>query len=146
MKKARAPSLTTDAVLFVSPSEILLIRRGRPPFKGMWALPGGFVDYGETVENAILRELREETGVHGNIVALLGVYSDPARDPRGHTVSVVFVVTGRRDEVRAGDDAAETRVVPFPPTHQPLAFDHSRIILDAQRWLEHHPLTEEDFR
>jgi 8-oxo-dGTP diphosphatase len=139
----RCPLLTADAVVFVSLSEIVLIRRGRPPFQNMWALPGGFVDYGETVENAILREVREETGISGRITGLLGVYSEPARDPRGHTVSIAFVVTGRREQIRPGADAADTLITGFPPS-QPLAFDHSRMIEDARRWLGEHPFDEED--
>ena len=130
-----APALTVDAVLLKG-REVLLIRRGRDPFKGAWALPGGFVDVGETVERACLRELVEETGLKGTIVELLGVYSHPDRDPRGHTVSVVFVnrVSGIVPVASAGDDAAEAKWFPLddPPD---VAFDHARILADARRWL-----------
>lgn len=129
------PKLTVDAVLLRA-DQVLLIRRGREPFKGSWALPGGFVDAGETVERACLRELAEETGLKGLIVDLLGVYSDPARDPRHHTVSVVFVcgVGGLLPGIDAGDDAEEAAWFPLDAL-PPLAFDHGRICEDAQSWL-----------
>lgn len=129
-----SPALTVDAVLLKG-SEVLLIKRGREPFAGSWAIPGGFVDVGETTEDATRRELVEETGLRGDIVDLLGVYSDPARDPRGHTVSAVYVlkVSGIVD-IAAGDDAAEARWFPLDKL-PPLAFDHARILADAARWL-----------
>lgn len=129
-----APALATDAVLLKG-REVLLIRRGRDPFKGSWALPGGFVEVGERVEDACRRELVEETGLRGDVVDLLGVYSDPARDPRGHTVSVVYVCkVGGIVQVEAGDDAEEAKwfSLDAPPA---LAFDHARILDDARRWL-----------
>lgn len=130
------PKLTVDAVLLKG-DEILLIRRGRDPFKGSWALPGGFVDVGETTEDACLRELVEETGLKGIVVGLLGVYSDPERDPRHHTVSVVYVcgVGGIMPGIEAGDDAEEARWFPLDAL-PPLAFDHGRIAQDARAWLE----------
>ena len=130
-----APALTVDAVLLKG-HDILLIRRGREPYKGAWALPGGFVDVGERVEDACRRELLEETGLRGDIVDLLGVWSDPARDPRGHTVSVVYVCkVGGIVQVDAGDDASEARW--FPLDRLPdLAFDHAEICAAARRWVE----------
>lgn len=128
----------------VSPTEMVLIRRGRPPFQGMWALPGGFVDYGETVENAVLREVREETGIEGKIISLVGVYSDPGRDPRGHTVSIAYIVVGKRDRMRRGDDAEQARIFRFPPSLS-LAFDHGQIVADAVRLLREKPIREEVF-
>lgn len=125
----KRPALTVDAIVLDDEGRILLIERGKDPFKGRFALPGGFVDYGEPVEVAVVRELLEETGLEGEIVELVGVYSDPDRDPRGHTVSVVFqlkVVGGR---LSAGDDAARARFVDTGDL-PPLAFDHDRIIED----------------
>lgn len=129
-----SPALTVDAVLLKG-NEVLLIRRGREPFKGSWALPGGFVEVGETVEDAVRRELVEETGLKGDVVDLLGVYSAPGRDPRGHTVSVTFVlkVSGivHVDDL---DDADEARWFPLDALPD-LAFDHARITADARAWL-----------
>jgi 8-oxo-dGTP diphosphatase len=109
---------------------VLLIKRGNPPFKGHYALPGGFVDVGETVEDACRRELTEETGVKAGKLALLGVYSDPNRDPRGHTASVVFVTKSRTTNAAAGDDAAAV-IWTAEWRSLPLAFDHAKILADA---------------
>lgn len=130
-----APALTVDAVLLKG-HEVLLVRRGREPFKGAWAIPGGFVDVGERVEDAARRELVEETGLKGDIVDLLGVWSDPKRDPRGHTVSVVFVCkVGGIVQVAAGDDAEEARWFDLDGLPA-LAFDHVEILAAAKRWVE----------
>jgi 8-oxo-dGTP diphosphatase len=125
------PGLTVDCVVFDADDRLLLIRRARPPFQDRYALPGGFVDVGETVQAAALRELKEETGIDGAIVRLIGVYSDPARDPRGHNVSIAFLVSPLTTEAAAGDDAAaasfvtEWRDVAY-------AFDHAQIVADAR--------------
>lgn len=130
-----APALTVDAVLLKGPRDVLLIRRGREPFKGKWAIPGGFVDVGERTEDAARRELVEETGLRGDIVDLLGVYSDPRRDPRGHTVSVVYVMkVGGIVPIAAGDDADEARWFDLGALPE-LAFDHARILADARAWI-----------
>ncbi len=125
------PSLTVDGIV-IKGGEILLIRRGREPFRGHHALPGGFVDYGEKVEDAVAREVLEETGLITEASWLLGVYSDPGRDPRGHTVSVVYVMELRGGSVRAGDDADTAGWFPFDSL-PPLAFDHLSIISDYRR-------------
>lgn len=123
------PLLTVDSVIFIH-HRIVLIRRKNPPFQGKWALPGGFVEVGETVENAAVRETLEETGLKVQLLSLLGVYSDPVRDPRGHTVSVVYIAKPLGGELRGADDAAEARL--FSPDELPeLAFDHGVIIRDA---------------
>jgi len=129
-----SPAITADALLLKG-EEVLLVRRGQDPHKGAWAIPGGFVEVGETVERAAMREALEETGLKGTIVDLLGVYSEPGRDPRGHTITVAYVmrVTGLVI-IEAGDDAAEARWFRFDDLPA-LAFDHDRILADARTWL-----------
>ncbi|MGD2246969.1 MAG: NUDIX hydrolase [Candidatus Methanofastidiosia archaeon] len=121
--------LTVDGVI-VEEGKILLIERGNEPYKGLWALPGGFVEYGETTEKAVVREVKEETGLLCNIKKLVGVYSDPERDPRGHTVSIVYMLTGGTGDISAGDDAVKARWFPVDKLPE-VAFDHSIIIKDA---------------
>jgi 8-oxo-dGTP diphosphatase len=133
VKTFRNPALSTDAV-WIAAGEILLVRRRRPPFRGRWALPGGFVEYTETVEEALVREIKEETGLRARPRALVGVYSGPDRDPRHPTTSIAFFVSGRRSRPRAGDDAAEVRWVPLAKA-KGLAFDHDEIVRDARRQL-----------
>lgn len=128
------PSLTVDGIL-IENDQILLIKRGNDPFKGMWALPGGFVDYGETTEHAIKREMHEETGLLCNIIDLFGVYSDPERDPRGHTVSIVYDLIKANGTLQSGDDASDTKFFPLSKL-PPLAFDHMNIILDKMERTE----------
>jgi 8-oxo-dGTP diphosphatase len=124
------PWLSVDAVVFDDAGRVLLIRRKNPPFQGHFALPGGFVDAGETTEAAALRELKEETGIEGALPRLVGVYSDPRRDARHHVVSIAYLVTATTYDVRAGDDAADAEFV-ANWRDQPLAFDHQKIISDA---------------
>lgn len=128
----KTPSLTVDCVVFDAHDRLLLIRRAHEPFMDRYALPGGFVDVGETVEAAALRELGEETGVGGRVEKLVGVYSDPGRDPRGHNVSVAFLVSHTGDAPHAGDDAAAAA---FMANWRDLnyAFDHALIIADARK-------------
>ncbi|MGH8496638.1 MAG: NUDIX domain-containing protein [Gammaproteobacteria bacterium] len=130
--RPKTPLLTVDAVIeMIDRPErpIVLIERGREP--GGWALPGGFVHIGETVEAAAVREAREETGLDITLQSLLGVYSDPDRDPRGHTASVVFIAHAG-GEPKAGDDAAHAALVD-PTKPPPLAFDHAKILSDYCR-------------
>lgn len=134
MPKPKTPLLTVDAVVFDGEGRLLLIRRGNPPFKGAYALPGGFVDIGETVEHACSRELREETGLVATKLTLVGVYSDPRRDPRFHTSSVVYLVKVRSTRAVAGDDAAAVEWI-SDWKRVPMAFDHYRIVKDAFRIL-----------
>lgn len=132
MSKPKTPALTVDCVVFDAEDRLLLIRRAHEPFTDRYALPGGFVDIGETVEAAVLRELKEETGVDGRVVRLIGVYSDPGRDPRGHTVSVAFLASAPGALPQAGDDAAAAA---FMADWRDLsyAFDHALIIADARK-------------
>jgi 8-oxo-dGTP diphosphatase len=124
------PVLTIDALIADPKRGVVLIRRGRPPFAGRWALPGGFVETGETCETACAREAREETGLEVVPVAVAGVYSDPARDPRFHTCSVVYLCRVVGGRLRGGDDAAAARWFADLGSVA-LAFDHARILADA---------------
>ena len=128
------PALTVDAVVFKKSDKetsVLLIERKNPPYKGKWALPGGFVDMDETVESAVARELLEETGITGVNLEQMHAFSAVERDPRGRTVSVVFwgVITNN-ETTRAGDDAAQAKW--FSMNNLPdLAFDHQEIVAMA---------------
>lgn len=122
------PKVTADAVI-ADGGKIVLIQRKYPPFKGCWALPGGFVDVGEKVEDACVREALEETSLNVGVVALLGVYSDPARDPRGHTVSAAYVCEVVSGELKASDDAGDASWFGLDELPE-LAFDHSQIVGD----------------
>lgn len=132
MPRPETPLLTVDVIIEMvdRPEQpIVLIERRHTPHG--WALPGGFVDIGETVEQAAVREMAEETGLKVKLVRLLGVYSDPGRDPRGHTVSVVFVGEARGTP-KAADDARN--VACFAADAIPmLAFDHGTILKDYLR-------------
>jgi 8-oxo-dGTP diphosphatase len=132
MAPPKTPPLAVDCVVLDDTGRLLLIRRGREPFKGRYALPGGFVKIGETVEEACRRELLEETGVEAGPLTLVGVYSEPGRDPRGPTVSVAFLTRVRTATARAGSDAAAAEWIKNWDG-LPLAFDHARILSDAVR-------------
>ena len=127
----KTPALTVDCVICDPDERVLLIRRKNEPFKGAFALPGGFVDLGETVEVACRREVREETGLSVADLTLLGVYSDPGRDPRGHTVSVVFMARLSSAEPPMAGDDADTAEWVADWRAQRLAFDHAKILEDA---------------
>jgi 8-oxo-dGTP diphosphatase len=122
----RQPRLTVDAIV-EAPGGIVLVSRRFPPLG--WALPGGFVDWGETLEAAAAREVLEETGLAVADLRQFRAYSDPARDPRGHTVTMVF--TARAEgEPKGGDDAAEARVFPVDSLPADIVFDHRQILDD----------------
>jgi 8-oxo-dGTP diphosphatase len=126
------PTPTVDVLIRIDDG-LVLIRRSNPPLG--WALPGGFVDEGETVEHAAVREAMEETGLEITLESLLYVYSDPARDPRQHTMTVAF--TARAQGVPVGqDDAAEARIFSLDSLPSPLVFDHSQIIADYRHFLQ----------
>ncbi len=133
MVRMKCITLTVDAIIPVE-GKIVLVKRKNPPYRGYYALPGGIVEYGERVEDAVLREAEEETGIKGSVHSLVGVYSDPGRDPRGHFVSICFIVLPEGGEMRAGSDA--DNIALFPPESVPeLAFDHNRMIEDAREVL-----------
>ncbi len=131
IKQYRSPLLTVDIIIrCLTPNReegILLIRRNREP--RMWALPGGFCDYGESLEEAAVREAKEETGLDVELVEQFYTYSDPHRDPRHHSVTTVFIARST-GQPRAGDDAGEVRVFGALNMPEILAFDHKRILDD----------------
>jgi 8-oxo-dGTP diphosphatase len=115
----------------------MLIKRKNNPFKGFWALPGGFVEYGETVEQAAVREAREETGIYVDIKNLVGVYSHPDRDPRGHTVSICFLAKPAGGTVTPSTDAVDAAYFTLNTINSlELAFDHKKILKDALKTLK----------
>ncbi|CDG66001.1 MAG: 8-oxo-dGTP diphosphatase [Methanobacterium sp.] len=136
IKNYKQPRLTVDAAVTTADHKIIFIKRKNPPYKGSWALPGGFVEYGETVEDAVIREVKEETGVTINIDELLGVYSDPERDPRGHTITVCYLATKEEGKLEADTDASEVACFTVEEAMgMQLAFDHNKILQDAlDRW------------
>jgi 8-oxo-dGTP diphosphatase len=127
----KSPKLTVDG-LILKDKKVLLIKRKNYPFRGKWALPGGFVEYKEKTEDTAIREVFEETGLKTKINNLVGVYSDPNRDPRGHTVSVIYLLDICGGKLRSSDDASDAKF--FDLNQLPkLAFDHNKIIKDALR-------------
>lgn len=134
MPKLVTPLLTVDAVILFDKDKLILIRRKNPPFQGQYALPGGFVDIGETVEDACVRETLEETNVNVNIERLIGIYSDPKRDPRGHVVTIAYLCETLTDneKPKAQDDASALEIIPISKVPSlKLAFDHMEIIKDS---------------
>jgi len=134
MKEYRNPTPTADIIL-QRDSKILMVRRKKDPFKGQLALPGGFINEGETAEEAARREAIEETSLEVEPIEILGVYSDPKRDPRKHIMSTVFVgiIVGGSD--KAGDDAESIEWVELGNIEkQEIAFDHVQILRDYKKW------------
>jgi 8-oxo-dGTP diphosphatase len=134
MKEYRNPTPTADIIL-QRDSKILMVRRRKDPFKGQLALPGGFINEGETAEEAARREAIEETTLEVEPIEILGVYSDPKRDPRKHIMSIVFVgiIVGGSD--KAGDDAESIEWVELGTIEkQEIAFDHAQILWDYKKW------------
>jgi len=126
-------TLTVDAIIPYE-GRIVLIKRKNEPFKDFYALPGGIVEYGETVEEALKREVKEETGLDVEVKRLVGVYSSPERDPRGHFVSICFLAIPKGGELRAMSDAREIALFELDKIPR-LAFDHNKMIEDAKRYL-----------
>jgi 8-oxo-dGTP diphosphatase len=128
-KSLKYPRLTVDSFVLDRKGRVLLVQRGRPPFKGRWGLPGGFCEWKETTEVCCARETLEETGLRVEVGELLGVYSAPDRDPRGHNVTVLYAARPVRGRVRGGDDAAEARwFTRAELARLPFAFDHGKIV------------------
>jgi len=136
MSRPVTPPIAADAIIEMldQPGRpIVFIERNNPPYG--WAIPGGFVDVGETVEAAAVREAQEEVSLDVELVALLGIYSHPQRDPRGHTITAVYVAQARGTP-RAADDAKHVEVFALAAIPAELAFDHAQVLRDYRRWRE----------
>jgi 8-oxo-dGTP diphosphatase len=132
-KKKKVPRVTVDSWIRDARGRLLLIRRGRPPFRGRWGLPGGFLEWKERAEECCARETLEETGLEVRVGALLGVYSAPDRDPRGHNVTILYEATPTGGRVSGGDDAAEARWFTKRELESvEFAFDHAEIV--SEQW------------
>lgn len=131
----RNPTPTVDIIIELhgntEPGPVVLIQRKNPPLG--WAIPGGFVDYGESVEKAARREAKEETGLDVELLAQIGVYSRPDRDPRQHTQTTVFAARAT-GHPKAGDDAGQAKAYAIDALPAPLCFDHGRILSHYRAW------------
>ena len=138
-KKHRNPIPTIDAIIHNHKNQVLMVKRGNEPFKDHLSLPGGFVNLGEKVEDALKREVKEEVSLSVEPLEILGVYSDPNRDPRGHIMSVVFICLTLGDlNGKAGDDAKEMHWISLNEfENHDLAFDHKKILQDYVKWRQH---------
>jgi len=132
MAAFRNPAPTVDAVVLLPGDLVVLIRRKNPPHG--WAIPGGFVDEGERLDVAAAREALEETGLSVTLLEQFHSYSDPARDPRRHTISTVYLAAAS-GQPRAGDDAAEAHAFAWDALPDPIVFDHREILADVRRYL-----------
>lgn len=130
VEKYQNPVPTVDVIIEVE-NRIVLIERKHEPFG--WAIPGGFVNYGETVENAAVREAKEETSLDVELIHLLGVYSNPNRDHRQHTISTVFVGRGT-GELKAADDAKNAQLFCEKDLPEKIVFDHAKVLRDYYLW------------
>ena len=126
MARPKHPAVTVDGLVLVD-ERLVAVRRRNDPFRGMPALPGGFVELGETTLEAVVREVREETGLETEVTRLVGVFSDPKRDPRGPTVSIAYALKATGGRLDAGSDA-EAIVLVDPEAPPRLAFDHNEIV------------------
>ena len=136
MPKPITPLLAADTIIELTDfpdRPIVLIERANPPYG--WAIPGGFVDLGEIVEQAAVREAKEEVQLDVNLIALLGIYSDPIRDSRGHTVTAVYVAEAAGMPV-AADDAKNCRLFRLDELPETLAFDHAQVLADYKKFRE----------
>lgn len=132
MDEYKKPSVTTDIFIYDENFNFILIKRKNNPFKNHWALPGGFVDYGETVESAAIREAKEETSIDVELEYLVNVYSNQDRDPRGHTISITYTAKGEFGKRKADDDAIDIDIFSVEKLDKiNLAFDHDKIIKDC---------------
>ena len=136
----KKPSLTADIFIFDEKFNFILIKRKNDPYKDCWALPGGFVEYGESVETAAIREAKEETSIDVELKGLVNVYSKPDRDPRGHTVTVAYIAKGNISKRKADSDAKEIGLFKIEDLDEiNIAFDHQQIIEDCFKKAKNSP-------
>ena len=132
MAKYKTPSLTCDVFIYDDDLNFILIKRKNDPYKDCWALPGGFVEYGESVETAAIREAKEETSIDIELEELVNVYSEPDRDPRRHTVTIAFTAKGDFETRKADSDAKDIEVFQADELDESnIAFDHAKIIKEC---------------
>ena len=140
MADYKIPSLTVDIFIFDEDFNFILIKRKNDPFKDYWALPGGFVEYGETVETAAVREAKEETSIDVKLIDLVNVYSNPDRDPRKHTVTVAYTAKGDLTNKKADSDAKDIDIFSQNQLGEiNIAFDHDKIIRDCLKKAKNSP-------
>ena len=130
----KSPILTADGIL-LEKGMVLLVKRKIPPYSGSWVIPGGHVDYGETTEKGIKREIKEELGIPVKIKRLFGVYSDPKRDPRYHTVSAVYLVEKIKGKIKLNEEASEFKFFSLNNLPKKIGFDHRKVLNDLKRSL-----------
>jgi len=136
----KKPSLTVDALIIYDRDSIILIKRKNDPYRGSWALPGGFVEYGETVESAVIREAKEETGLDIELKGVSGVYSNPDRDPRGHIITICYLAQKIGGKLKADTDASQVKCFKIEEAIKTtLAFDHLQIIEEGLKKIENIP-------
>lgn len=132
MTEYKNPALTVDTII-VEDNSIVLIKRLNNPYKDHWAIPGGFVEYGEKVEDAAIREAKEETGLNIELTRLVGIYSNPDRDPRGHTVTIAYTARIIDGTLKSDSDAKDAKFIEISKLKNcKLAFDHNIILKDSK--------------
>jgi len=132
--KPKTPILTVDSLIINKKGEVLLLKRNHFPFVGFWVLPGGHVKYGEKVEFALKREVFEETNLKIKNFKLIGVYSDPKRDPRYHTVSLAYLCQSTSGKLKGDWESTEQKFFPLDKLPKKIGFDHRKIINDFKKW------------
>ena len=131
------PKITVDALIPIEGDSIILIKRKNPPFKDHWAIPGGFLELGETLENAVIREAKEETSLDIEPIKIINIYSDPNRDPRGHIITAAFYCKKISGTLKADSDAKEIKIFKRKAIKNiKLAFDHDKILTDFFNFLD----------
>ena len=128
MKERKVPAVTVDIIIEIDKRGIVLIERKNPPYG--WAIPGGFVDYGESLEDAAIREAKEETGLDVELIRQFHTYSDPDRDPRRHTISTVYIARVKGGKLKADTDAKNIGIFTKENLPEKIAFDHRKILED----------------